>query len=301
MPNFAPTKRRSTLCSQRSSRSAPTNRSEPCAAACYATIERDEGSRVLVATLIRERLLTSSAPDGRAVIAVAHEALLRVWPPAVAWLSRNREFLRLRAVVAQSFARWNGANRDDSLLLPPGLPLEEAGRLLTIEAGRLDMSERSYIEASRERAATQAAKERAQEEAIRERNFFLSQLNLAIRKTMLRALLVRRVQLKVTEREYHPSYSNFLKVSATAEEASTDIATIDALLSGQGRWHPKAAIHGHSFGAHGDYAEGWKFPCCGAKAITFDDAPSQIRDTGCSAITVGSSEPFRLSARSPSD
>ncbi len=114
-----------------------------------ADLERDDASRLLVETLVEERLLTSSASsEGSAVITVAHEALFRVWPPAVTWLSKNREFLRLRANVMQSFTRWQGAERDPSLLLPPGLLLEEAGRLLEIEAGRLENPLREYIQDS---------------------------------------------------------------------------------------------------------------------------------------------------------
>jgi WD40 repeat protein len=117
--------------------------------AARAELERDDASRALIATLIRERLLTSNAPpDGPATVSVAHEALFRVWDYAVAWLERNREFLRLRANVTPSFGRWRSANEHHSLLLPSGLPLEEAGRLLAIEAGRLESPMRSYIETS---------------------------------------------------------------------------------------------------------------------------------------------------------
>jgi tetratricopeptide (TPR) repeat protein len=112
-------------------------------------LERNEESRVLVTTLIGERLLTSSAQAGSpAIVTIAHEALFRVWSQAVSWLGRNREFLRLRANVMQSSARWESAARDDSLLLPSGLPIEEAGRLLTIEAGRLEAPVRKYVNAS---------------------------------------------------------------------------------------------------------------------------------------------------------
>lgn len=121
-------------------------------------LERDKESENLVTTLIRERLLTTSAPHdgGMALVTVAHEALFRVWPVAVAWVGRNREFLRLRANVAQSFGRWQNASRDRSLLLQPGLPLEEAGRLLAIQTGRLDEGLLNYIEASRSMVRRQA-------------------------------------------------------------------------------------------------------------------------------------------------
>jgi hypothetical protein len=231
------------------------------------------------------------------MITVAHEALFRVWPEAAAWLTRNREFVRLRASVTESFARWQSAGEHESLLLPIGLPLDEAGRLSAIEAGRLEAPVRDYIEMSVARADALVENDRAQALAISERNSFLEQLNCAIRSTMFDALLLLRTERKVTTRERDPQYSDFLKVDASREQALTDLAMIDALLTGGGRWHPQAAEHRHSFGADGDYAEGWEFPCCGKKTVTFDERPNQISDSGCSAIISQASSQFRLSSQ----
>jgi WD40 repeat protein len=132
-----------------------------------AELERDETSRALVTALVRERLLTSSAtPGGPAIVTVAHEALFRVWSHAVAWLSRNREFLRLRANIAHACGRWQSAQENISLLLPAGLPLEEAARLLSIEAGRLDSLLRRYIATSIARHQAQGARRRRRRQAL---------------------------------------------------------------------------------------------------------------------------------------
>jgi hypothetical protein len=177
-----------------------------------------------------------------------------------------------------------------------GLPLDEAGRLSAIEAGRLEAPVRDYIALSMARADAEAANDRAQALAISERNSFLEQLNRAIRSTMFDSLLLLRTERKVTARERHPHYSDFLKVDASREQAFTDLAMIDALLTGEGRWHPQAAENHHSFGAQGDYAEGWVFPCCGRSTVTFDDAPNQISESGCSAIISQESSQLRLSS-----
>ena len=61
---------------------------------------------------------------------VAHEALLREWQRVKAWLTENREFLRMRDRVDSSLKLWlsRGKQKDD--LLGPGLPLAEGEKLL---------------------------------------------------------------------------------------------------------------------------------------------------------------------------
>ena len=70
---------------------------------------------MLVEALVCERLLTASEEGGVATVAVAHEALLRVWPRAAAWAEGNRELLRTRARVA--------SRMNEGGLLPEGDPL----------------------------------------------------------------------------------------------------------------------------------------------------------------------------------
>jgi hypothetical protein len=103
----------------------------------------------LIDAMVAARLFTTSnGPDGGSVVSVAHEALLLVWPRVTEWIISNREHLRLRARVEQSQQRWEQQGQDDSLLLPIGLPLNEAGRLLGEAARLLSPGTRGYIEAS---------------------------------------------------------------------------------------------------------------------------------------------------------
>jgi hypothetical protein len=120
-------------------------------------LEGDDASRVLVATLIRERLLTSSAqPGGPAIVTVAHEALFRVWSRAVAWLKRNREFLRIRARVDERLNQWRASapetsgdgappEGDPSFLLQPGRELNDARDQLALRRRDFTQEERHFI------------------------------------------------------------------------------------------------------------------------------------------------------------
>jgi pentatricopeptide repeat protein len=87
-------------------------------------------ARVLVDRFVAERfLVTEAGAGGTGTVAVAHEALLRVWNRAAQWIADNRDFLRVRARVA---ARMKEGSR-----LLEGDPLLELARhhLATTGAG----------------------------------------------------------------------------------------------------------------------------------------------------------------------
>ena len=66
----------------------------------------------MLATLTDQRLVTAGA-DG---VEVAHEALLREWPRARAWLEDDREGRRLHHHLAASAAGWEAEGRDPAEL-----------------------------------------------------------------------------------------------------------------------------------------------------------------------------------------
>lgn len=108
--------------------------------------------RDLVRALIEARLCISElGGDGRPVVSIAHEALLRHWPRVRAWLDENRDLLRARSRLAVSAERWEQEDRRPDLLLASGRPLEEA---LSVVAANVDITpvEQSLIAASRARA-----------------------------------------------------------------------------------------------------------------------------------------------------
>ena len=96
----------------------------------------------LVEAFIRARLFVSdrTGAEQKALVRLAHEALLRCWPRLVQWLTANREFLRIRARVSEEAARWRSEGRLPELLLAPGKPLAEGEFLLKQQGQELDPS-----------------------------------------------------------------------------------------------------------------------------------------------------------------
>ncbi len=86
-------------------------------------------------------------PDGIPVVGLAHEALLREWPPAVQWIEQSREMLRLRAGIAAAAALWRNSEYDESRLMVGAL-LKDAAKLLAASAEMLAPEERRFVELS---------------------------------------------------------------------------------------------------------------------------------------------------------
>ena len=89
-----------------------------------------EAERVLVRTLVEERLFVSQVHDKKAVFGAAHEALLRQWPRAVAWIAEHRQALRTRSQLEGQAQQWLAEGRSTDRLLRRGKPLEEARDLV---------------------------------------------------------------------------------------------------------------------------------------------------------------------------
>ena len=104
--------------------------------------------QLLTESLIAARFLTTDHQDDGGIASLAHEALLRRWKHLATWVAANSEYLRLRARVEQNQQRWEQQSRDSSLLLPPGLPLEEGRQLLTAAPALLSRETDSYIRSS---------------------------------------------------------------------------------------------------------------------------------------------------------
>jgi tetratricopeptide (TPR) repeat protein len=116
--------------------------------AAVADLTSTPARKALTETLIAERFLTTDREGETPVASLAHEALLRSWDRIISWINFNLENLRLRARVEQQQQRWEQQDRDESLLLAEGLPLDE-GRHLTEEASYLlSDSTSDYIQAS---------------------------------------------------------------------------------------------------------------------------------------------------------
>jgi hypothetical protein len=86
--------------------------------------------------------------DGTPVIGLAHEALLREWPPALRWIEESREMLRLRAGIAAAAALWRNAGYGESHLMRGAL-LKDATRLMSTSVDMLSPEECRFIDESR--------------------------------------------------------------------------------------------------------------------------------------------------------
>lgn len=104
--------------------------------------------KTLTEQLIADRFLATDREGETPVASLAHEALLRSWDRIVSWINSNREHLRLRARVEQQQQRWEQQDRDNSLLLAEGLPLDEGRELFEQASYLLTDSTKEYIQAS---------------------------------------------------------------------------------------------------------------------------------------------------------
>jgi hypothetical protein len=105
-------------------------------------------SMALISAFVGAHLFVGDqGADGTPVIGLAHEALLREWPPALQWIEQSREMLRLRAGIAAAAALWRNAGYGDSHLMTGAL-LKDATRLMATSADLLAPEERRFIEAS---------------------------------------------------------------------------------------------------------------------------------------------------------
>jgi len=121
----------------------------------------DPTEREIVGAFVDARLLVTDRRGDDEVVEVAHEALLRSWPPLVAAIEESRDRLRLQAELERDAREWDEAGRPSSYLLREER-LARARRLLAAAgaAGLDDLGdrERDFFRASealeeRERAA----------------------------------------------------------------------------------------------------------------------------------------------------
>jgi hypothetical protein len=78
------------------------------------------------------RLLVTGedAPSARRLVEISHEALIREWDLLREWIGANRDALRRHEHIRARMRQWEEQGRDNTLLLSPGLPLEEGRKLL---------------------------------------------------------------------------------------------------------------------------------------------------------------------------
>ena len=113
----------------------------------FAEAAPDEASMRLVKALIDARILLSSGEENSSV-RLAHERVLKSWKRAFDIVRNDTDFYRMREDVEEQLERWRAAGKSDDLLIPPGLPLEEARKLFKGYGSELRPDMLAYVEAS---------------------------------------------------------------------------------------------------------------------------------------------------------
>jgi WD40 repeat protein/serine/threonine protein kinase len=111
--------------------------------------DKKVGAKGFVDLFVKNRLLVADTdPQGEVTVSIVHEALLREWQRVMDWLKQNREFLRMRDRLDTSMRQWKRMERHRDYLLPPGLPLAEADKLVNEFGNSLNREQLDYISAS---------------------------------------------------------------------------------------------------------------------------------------------------------
>ncbi|MRV74748.1 transcriptional regulator [Duganella sp. FT92W] len=106
----------------------------------------------LVQSLVEARLFVSELSGNVPSFGMAHEALLRRWPRVSEWIEQHRHALQLRTRISHDADKWASAGKPRDLLLPGGIRVKQASRLLEITGFSLSSLEREYINNSQDRA-----------------------------------------------------------------------------------------------------------------------------------------------------
>ncbi|MEW5682239.1 MAG: winged helix-turn-helix domain-containing protein [Pseudomonadota bacterium] len=104
--------------------------------------------RTLVNTMIEQRLFVSNLQQGEPSFSIAHEALLRRWPRATAWISEHFDSLSVKSRLLHLSQRWRSEQKNSAYLLAEGKPLQEALLLQQNTLFQLDSEEAEFIQAS---------------------------------------------------------------------------------------------------------------------------------------------------------
>lgn len=118
-----------------------------------ADVSTDPAEAALVDALLRARILIAHHDaNKRAVLRLAHDAVLTSWPRAAVAAQASREFYRVRADVEEAFERWKENGKVKDRLIPSGIPLAEADKLVADFGRELPAELVAFVRASRDRA-----------------------------------------------------------------------------------------------------------------------------------------------------
>ncbi|MGK0511934.1 MAG: DNA-binding winged helix-turn-helix (wHTH) protein [Chromatiales bacterium] len=107
-----------------------------------------DAERALVQTMVEQRLFVSHLQNGEPCFSIAHEALLRRWPRATAWIAEHFDSLSVKSRLQHLTRRWHTEHYNSAYLLAEGKPLQEALQLKQNRLFQLDAEESEFLQAS---------------------------------------------------------------------------------------------------------------------------------------------------------
>jgi WD40 repeat protein len=144
----------------------------------------------VVHAFVDARLLTAGSGDDGVVVEVAHEALLRQWPPLHAAIEAVHRQLQVRTDIERLAGDWHEAGRDDSYLLR-GARLAEVDELDTDLLDDLEPVAHDFLAASRQHAAAELDRTRRTNRRLRSLVVGLTALSLVAVVTLVFAVQQR--------------------------------------------------------------------------------------------------------------
>jgi len=187
-----------------------------------ADLTTTSAEEVLATSMIAARLLTTDRQGNVAIVSLTHEALLRRWDRIAAWITSNREYLRLRARVEHNQRRWETQDKDTTLLLPAGLPLEEARQLIDNVPHVLADDTSAYIRQSLDHHASVAARRSRRRRAVIRSLVTLTMLAVVSAAVAVWQAFEAREQRMIAERETADATA-----AAKAEQVAKDRAVVE--------------------------------------------------------------------------
>ncbi len=113
---------------------------------------QNEAERTLVKAMVEHRLFVSHLQNAVPCFSIAHEALLRRWPRATAWIAEHHQSLSVKSRLQHLTKRWLAEDKHSAYLLADGKPLAEAQQLAQNGFFTLDSNEQAFIQASGKRS-----------------------------------------------------------------------------------------------------------------------------------------------------
>jgi hypothetical protein len=243
----------------------------------------------LTRALVEARLLTTrgtgdrkpAANVGEAIIEVAHEALFQAWPTLNTWLLEEHAFLSDIERIRSAHEIWVKASNEPGALLG-GILLSRARDWLLKHPQRFKSRDMSALHTFVTESITADDLERERREAISAyRHARASAL-----ESYVHSLLLDRITSLTEENERSKANRAIPGIGITWTEEfrnNEEIDTLNNFLNPEGRWHPQGAIWHQTAGPQADYADVFRFPCCGKYVVTDTRGPKQFRADGCDA------------------